>query len=218
MGGPKRKEDGTTSIESSTADKPDESAPHTTAEASGSPTLPEADTEDPAELTKFDASLHGRKASMAAESRLRSASFYRGDASTGLTSPSATSVGESIGGDIYRKQSQRIEDLERENKALAGQVDEAEKRWKHGEEELQELREGQGDVALAAQRGEEITALVRRILVCLLFIGIKRNDWVDPADISTTESRGGIFATPAPDSSIKDVASHVQFFSTKGFR
>jgi hypothetical protein len=61
---------------------------------------------------------------------------------------------------VYREQAQRIEELERENKRLATEVEENQNRWKKGEEELEEFREGQGDVALAVEKGKEADKLV----------------------------------------------------------
>ncbi|KAF2686709.1 hypothetical protein K458DRAFT_334650 [Lentithecium fluviatile CBS 122367] len=115
--------------------------------------------DEPSELptTTPAAPSHGRKPSVAVESRQRSASFYR--ASGTPTSPTAITPGLGVSGDIYREQAQRIEELERENKRLAGEVEEGEKRWKSNEEELEELREGRGDVALAAEKGKEAEKL-----------------------------------------------------------
>jgi hypothetical protein len=114
------------------------------------------DDDEPTELPKSAApSGHGRTASVAAESRLRSASFYRGGDSGTPTSP-----GTGISGDIFREQAHKIEELERENKRLQAEVEEGERRWKKGEEELEELREGQSDIALAVQKGQEADALV----------------------------------------------------------
>ena len=48
---------------------------------------------------------------------------------------------------IYRKQTARLDELEKENRRLAKESQEAEKRWRHAEEELEELREGSGEVA-----------------------------------------------------------------------
>jgi hypothetical protein len=61
---------------------------------------------------------------------------------------------------VYREQALKIEELERENKRLASEVEENQNRWKKGEEELEELREGRGDVALAVEKGKEADKLV----------------------------------------------------------
>jgi predicted RNase H-like nuclease (RuvC/YqgF family) len=52
---------------------------------------------------------------------------------------------ENTAPDIYRKQALRIEELEKENKRLAKEASEGERRWKKAEEELEELREAEGD-------------------------------------------------------------------------
>lgn len=95
---------------------------------------------------------------MAVESRQRSESFYRSAA--GPTSPTAMTPGGGVSSDIYREQAQRIEELEKENKRLAGEAEQGEARWKKSEEELEELREGRGEAALAAEKGKEADKLV----------------------------------------------------------
>ncbi|ORY13148.1 M protein repeat protein-like protein [Clohesyomyces aquaticus] len=165
-GGAKKKEDSkpeAAEAESSTAapEKPEEKtedlAPEPIEATSASPG-PIEDDDEPAELPKTRPE-HGRKPSVAVESRLRSASFYQGGAGNTPTSPTAITPGGDVSGDIYRKQAQRIEELERQNKKLTGEVSEAEKRWMKGEEELEELREGREDVALAVERGREADKL-----------------------------------------------------------
>jgi hypothetical protein len=118
------------------------------------------DDDEPSELptASTTAPSHGRQSSIAVESRQRSTSFYR--ASGTPTSPTAATPSLGVSGDIYREQAQRIEELEKENKRLAGEVEEGEKRWRNNEEELEELREGRGDVALAAEKGKEAEKLV----------------------------------------------------------
>jgi hypothetical protein len=152
---------------SSTAEKPEDkvddkqedlAAPEPVEATSASPGP--VDEDEPSELPKSTTttSSHGRKPSVAVESRQRSASFYR--ASGTPTSPTGVTPSAGVSGDIYREQAQRIEELERENKRLAGEVEDGEKRWKSNEEELEELREGRGDVALAAEKGKEAEKLV----------------------------------------------------------
>ncbi|KAF2659811.1 hypothetical protein K491DRAFT_688914 [Lophiostoma macrostomum CBS 122681] len=159
-GGAKKKEDkpepSATEAEPSTAAEKSEDAALESVEATTSPANA-IDDDEPTELPKAAAS-HGRKPSVAVESRMRSASFYRGGEG-GPTSPTAITPGGGVSGDIYREQAQRIEELERENRRLSGEVEEGERRWKKGEEELEELREGQGDVALAVERGKEAEKL-----------------------------------------------------------
>jgi hypothetical protein len=163
-GGAKKKDD-KLEAETSTAtekveEKPEESAPEVDEATSASP-VP-VDDDEPSELRQTK-QAHGRKPSIAVESRQRSASFYRGGASGTPTSPNAITPGGGVTGDIYREQAQKIEELERENRRLAGEFEEGQTRWKKGEEELEELREGRVDAALAVERGKEAEKLVSRI-------------------------------------------------------
>jgi len=142
---------------SASTDKIDEKPEEVPAESGEQKAPEQEETEEPAELPKTGRS-HGRQPSVAVESRLRSASFYRGDGVASPISPETPS-GDPVG-DIYRKQAQRIEELEKENRRLSAEAEEAEKRWQKMEEELEELREGKGDVALAVERGVEVEKLV----------------------------------------------------------
>ena len=65
--------------------------------------------------------------------------------------------------DIYRKQVQRIEELERDNKRLQAEALDAETRWKKSEEELEERREASGEMADLKARAKEAEELVRTI-------------------------------------------------------
>jgi hypothetical protein len=165
-GGTKKKEDkpegssATEKTEDKVNDKKDDlAAPEPVEATSASPGPVDDDDDEPSELPKSTTapSSHGRKPSVAVESRQRSASFYR--ASGMPTSPTGATPGVGVSGDIYREQAQRIEELEKENKRLVGEVEDGEKRWKSNEEELEELREGRGDVALAAEKGKEAEKL-----------------------------------------------------------
>jgi hypothetical protein len=166
-GGSKKKEEKTEApaeAEASTAteqaeDKPEEAAPEPVEATSASPGPVEEDDDEPAELSAPKAS-HGRKPSVAVESRQRSESFYRSGAAGTPTSPNLAAPAGGITSEVYREQAQKIEELERENKRLASEVEESQSRWKKGEEELEEFREGRGDVALAVEKGKEADKLV----------------------------------------------------------
>ncbi|KAK7924110.1 myosin heavy chain [Apiospora marii] len=88
------------------------------------------------------------------QSKMRSASFKAGGPlSPGF--PFTTPDGEvASAADIYRKQVARIEDLEKENKRLAKEAADAEKRWQKAENELDDLRESGGDENKAAAGAE----------------------------------------------------------------
>ena len=62
--------------------------------------------------------------------------------------------------DIYRKQVQRIEELERDNKRLQAEALDAETRWKKSEEELEERREASGEMADLKAKAKEAEELV----------------------------------------------------------
>jgi hypothetical protein len=135
-------------------EKSEEAAPEANEEAA--PASPDAvDDDEPSELPSKSA--HGRKPSMAIESRQRSESFYRAG---GPTSPTGLTPAGGVSSEIYREQVQRIEELEKENSRLTGEVDEYKGKWSKGEEELEEFREGRGDVALAIEKGKQADKLV----------------------------------------------------------
>ncbi|KAF2864609.1 hypothetical protein BDV95DRAFT_613420 [Massariosphaeria phaeospora] len=202
-GGSKKKEEKaeTTEAEASAAaerpeDKPEELATEPAEVTSTSPGPVEDD--EPAELPK-STSTHGRKPSVAIESRQRSASFFRGG---GPTSPSPITPGGGVSGELYREQAQRIEELERENKRLAGEVEGGERRWKKSEEELEELREGQGDVALAVERSREADKLKSEVE------SLKRQLSRLQTQLSKSDRRAST-ASPAQTSSIDDLNAQV---------
>ncbi|KAL8344596.1 hypothetical protein RB601_004901 [Gaeumannomyces tritici] len=92
--------------------------------------------------------------SAAEQSKARSLSFRKQSLSTGTVPPPLPSpgLGESAP-EIYRKYVTRIEELEKENKRLAKESADAEKRWQKAEDELADLRDGEGDDAAAAGKG-----------------------------------------------------------------
>lgn len=108
---------------------------------------------------------HGRKQSLSVQSKMRSSSFR---ASSG--GPLSPGYGFSPDGDtapdIYRKQAIRIEELEKENKRLAKESTDGEKRWKKAEEDLEDLREATADSAKGKDAAsgaspQEVEKLVR---------------------------------------------------------
>ena len=88
---------------------------------------------------------HHRQPSLTLQSKMRSSSFRQASISGGPLSPNPFSPEGDTAPDIYRKQALRIEDLEKENKRLAKEAADGEKRWKKAEEELEDFREAEGD-------------------------------------------------------------------------
>ena len=70
-----------------------------------------------------------------------------------------SSGGETVQ-DIYRKQVQRIEELERDNKRLQAEALVAETRWKKTEEELEERREASIEMVDLRAKAKEAENLV----------------------------------------------------------
>ena len=106
--------------------------------------------------------------SLSVQSKLRSSSFRRSSVSQGPLSPNGTKSPElpvlspeadSVNS-IYRKQAARLDELEKENRRLAKDAQEAEKRWRHTEEELEELREASGEVAELKSRAQKADAQI----------------------------------------------------------
>ncbi|RDL39200.1 Uncharacterized protein BP5553_03540 [Venustampulla echinocandica] len=92
------------------------------------------------------AKSHQRQPSLSLQSKMRSSSFRQGSVSGAPLSPNfGFSPDGDTAPDIYRKQAIRIEELEKENKRLAKDAVDGEKRWKKAEEELDELREAEDD-------------------------------------------------------------------------
>ncbi|PHH54487.1 hypothetical protein CFIMG_003025RA [Ceratocystis fimbriata CBS 114723] len=139
----------------------DDTAAATTITSDDSFDKPPADNNDASSNT----------ASLAEQSKMRSSSFRKN--STTSMSPPPQSAGlagvaeaEARAADIYRKQTARIEELEKENKRLGKDAADAEKRWKKAEEELEDLREqdgGNNDDDEVAKLKEDNESLERQI-------------------------------------------------------
>ena len=133
-------------------------------------------------------SPHGRQPSLSIQSKMRSDSFRRTSSTQGpgtpIKSPASSFPPISPGSDaheVYKKQAARIEELERENKRLAGEAKDAETRWRKTEEQMEELREASGDVAelkskadQAKTMGSEVEKLVSfsKMEACALEWGV----------------------------------------------
>ncbi|KAM4057503.1 M protein repeat protein [Hirsutella rhossiliensis] len=89
--------------------------------------------------------------SLAQQSKIRSTSFRVGSVS-GAVSPGPFTPDGETAPDIYRKHVARIEELERENKRLAKEAADSERRWKKAEEALSD---GDGDAAQAKSGADD---------------------------------------------------------------
>lgn len=138
-------------------EKTDDAAPEPTEPTSPVP----AEDDEPSDLPVPKPS-HGRKPSVAVESRQRSESFYRSGA--GPASPTGLVPSGGVSSEIYREQVQKIAELEMEKVRLAGEVEEYITKWEKDEEELEEFREGKGEAAIALEKSKEADKLVRTLV------------------------------------------------------
>lgn len=165
--------------------------------------------------------MHNRQPSLSLQSQLRSSSFRRTSVSQTQTSPplnggkSPTLPVLSPDGDtvneIYRKQTARIDELERENRRLLKDAKEGEARLKKTEEELEELRESSGEFAElklkargADAKSQEIEKLVRQSSL----IAYSENLCAKFA----LETRKHIFTTPTSPITISIIQVHKACF------
>lgn len=149
--------------------------------------MPEAPTSPGAEIepqtARLDANAtpraaHGRQPSLSIQSKMRSSSFRKTSVSQGSVSPSPSTALKSpslppLTGDgdevheVYRKQSTKIEELDKDRKRLEKELEEATGRWRKTEDQLEDLREASVDVAelkdklqKAEEKSTEIDSLV----------------------------------------------------------
>lgn len=113
--------------------------------------------------------------SLSLQSKMRSSSFRKASMSGGSLSPVALkgfSPDGDTAPDIFRKQAVRIEELEKENKRLAKEAQDVEKRWQKAEEELEDLREADGDRPTAMQGksggSDDVEKLVSATIIALV--------------------------------------------------
>lgn len=144
------------------------------------PTSPDPDAEpQPARLDTPRAG-HGRQPSLSIQSKMRSSSFRKTSVSQGSHSPSPASLksppgtlppltgdGDSVH-EVFRKQSTRIEELEKDNKRIEKELGDATARWRKTEDQLEDLREANVDGAELREKLKEAEEKVASIetLVC----------------------------------------------------
>lgn len=117
---------------------------------------------DPDNQTIKARQAHGRQASISLQSKLRSTSFrHTGDSATSANIP--TLPDGDTAPEIYRKQIQRIDELERENKRLAKEAQDGEARWRKSEEALEELREKSVDDTTRKASSTDADAEIARL-------------------------------------------------------
>ncbi|KAI1151013.1 hypothetical protein F4825DRAFT_462956 [Nemania diffusa] len=151
----KSKKGGTAKKEKQKEETPTDAEPEAPANAAADEPAPEAAIEDTAEEPL---SPTQPPVSLSQQSKLRSSSFRQGPLSP--TFPEGETAA-----DIYRKQVARIDDLEKENKRLAKEASDAERRYKKAEEELADLQEADQDGSENSQIEKlkaEIAALQRQ--------------------------------------------------------
>ncbi len=111
---------------------------------------------------------HNRQSSISLQSQMRSSTFRRTSVSQAPLSPPPNEIkspilpvlspeGESIN-EIYRKQTLRLDELEKENKRLAKEARDIRLRWEKAEEELEDLRESSSDLAKLRERAAKVDA------------------------------------------------------------
>ncbi|KAK4242522.1 hypothetical protein C8A03DRAFT_40173 [Achaetomium macrosporum] len=142
--------------EPTAADSPEKQEAHQESTEQPTEEFPPAPSEEapaPATAEPAAAAATTSTPSLAQQSKARSTSFRQGSVFLSSAGPLSPGASASLGlfspdgetaPDIYRKHVLRIEELEKENKALAREVEVAEKRWQKAEGELADLREQEG--------------------------------------------------------------------------
>ncbi|RMJ21820.1 M protein repeat protein [Aspergillus sp. HF37] len=123
------------------------------------PTSPGPEAEpQPERLDATPRASHGRQPSLSIQSKMRSSSFRKTSLSHGSVSPSPSATLKSpslppLTGDddevheVYRKQSTKIEELDKDKRRLEEELEEATGRWRKTEDQLEDLREASVDSA-----------------------------------------------------------------------
>ena len=132
----------------------DESAEPASTSGADASQLPEPSDEKTADDEKPDESSPPVTPSLAQQSKLRSTSFRTSSISGPPGSLGPFSPDGETAPDIYRKYVARIEELEKENKRMAKDSSDSEKRWQRAEGELADLREADGDTGSTKPDGQ----------------------------------------------------------------
>ena len=105
-----------------------------------------------------------RQPSLSVQSKMRSSNFRQ---VPGVKSPPVPDSDGNTAPEVFRKQAVRLEELEKENKRLESDLQSTDARWKKTEEQLEDLREANADVAQlreklasAERTAEEVEKLV----------------------------------------------------------
>ncbi|KAK2753498.1 hypothetical protein FQN54_007888 [Arachnomyces sp. PD_36] len=158
-----KKEEGDDSAEKQKGDVAEEPA-ESAAEPASEPAV-EASPESEVPPETATGTTHGRQPSLSVQSKMRSSSFRRSSISQSGNSqaaashikspplPPLTPDGETMP-ELFRKQAARLEELEKENKRLEKDMQDVEGRWKKSTEELDDLREANGEVVELKDRME----------------------------------------------------------------
>ncbi|EMC99177.1 hypothetical protein BAUCODRAFT_573461 [Baudoinia panamericana UAMH 10762] len=140
---------------------------HATAEPSERAAVEEEKQEDESAVDGQESArpLPERQPSLSQQSKQRSESFRQG--AVGVLSPVSTDPASGTGPinagmevqELYKKQTARIEELEKENDAFKEQQTEGAARLAKAEEELESLREGSSDMAELRSKAKEADRL-----------------------------------------------------------
>ncbi|KAJ5644115.1 uncharacterized protein N7484_006622 [Penicillium longicatenatum] len=156
-------------------EKRNESTESSTEPMPPAPGSPDPDAEpQPARLDTPRAG-HSRAPSLSIQSKMRSSSFRKTSVSQGSHSPSPinlkspppslpplTGDGDSVH-EVFRKQSTRIEDLEKDNKRMENELSETTARWRKTEDQLEDLREASVDAVELREKLKEAEEKVASI-------------------------------------------------------
>ncbi|KAM5352654.1 hypothetical protein ACJ41O_005376 [Fusarium nematophilum] len=118
----------------------------------------------PAVKDDEDESSPSATPSLAQQSKLRSTSFRAGSTPSGAASPGPFSPDGDTAPDIYRKHVARIEELEKENKRLAKDAVDSEKRWQKAENEEATMTDSgiKGQIAALQRQNTQLQSQVSR--------------------------------------------------------